>query len=319
MKTISARTLIFKVAISCAWLAPTIHAAEAQWGAKYFPNYTVTAHSGKKFRFYDDLIKGRIVIINFIYTTCTDICGLQTARMALIQDRLAERLGKDLFIYSISLDPERDTPDVLKDYASAFSPRSGWLFLTGNPAEVHQIRFKLGERSRKLSEHQNYAVLGNGRTGTWSRTSMMKDIQLFVKEVLELDPNYRGTTRTVAGKTRPDQRRRARQLKSQTGQALFVKACAACHTIGGGVRVGPDLVDVTERRRLDWLKQYISRPTRMRAENDPIALALRQQYKNVLMPYLGLSETDASDLLSYIRAQSLNWKKSGKGTTSAVR
>lgn len=296
--------------MTCACFIAPLQTVEAQWGANYFPNYTVTAHNGKKFRFYDDLIKDKIVVINFIYTTCTDICGLQSARMALIQDRLADRLGKDLFIYSISLDPKRDTPSALKDYASAFSPRPGWLFLTGEPSEVHKIRFKLGERSRKLSEHRSYAVLGNGRTGEWSRTSMMKDIPLFVEEVLEMDPEFRNKRRKPSRMSKRTVRRLSRQLASQTGQALFVKACAACHNIGGGIRVGPDLAGITERRSIGWLKQYISRPTRMRAKKDPIALELRRKYRNVLMPYLGLSEKDASDVLNYIRVQTLDWRKS---------
>ena len=317
MRTLPFRMLAATTVLSCVWLATTISAVEARWGAKYFPNFTVIAHNGKKFRFYDDLVKNKMVVINFIYTTCTDICGLQSARMALIQDRLADRLGKDLFIYSISLDPKRDTPSALNDYATAFNPRPGWLFLTGEPTEVHQIRFKLGERSRKLSEHQSYAVLGNGRTGEWSRTSMLKDIPLFVEDVLKMDPEYRNKKRIVSNTDGPGTRRLSRQLTSRTGQALFLKACAACHNVGGGARIGPDLAGVTARRDVGWLKQYISRPTRMRAKKDPIALALRQQYRNVLMPYLGLSENDASDVLTYVRAQTLKWRKLKNRSQSA--
>lgn len=315
MKAHLSRLLTVAAALYCVWQVGMMLLPEEKGRqVEYFPNHTVIAHDGAKYRFYDDLVKDRIVVINFIYTTCTDLCGLQTARMALIQDRLGNRLGKDLFIYSITLDPERDTPGVLSDFAAAFNPRPGWLFLTGQPDELHGIRFKLGERSRKLTEHQSYVVLGNGRTGQWSRTSMMRDIRLVVDDILEMDPKYRNEQRLAQHSPNPDAQELTRQLTTQTGQALFLKTCAACHNIGNGLRVGPDLAGITKRREVAWLKQYITRPGRMRAKNDPIALALRQQYKNVLMPYLGLSEIDVSDILIYIQNQTLKTQRSSEGS-----
>ena len=317
MEMMSLRALMVKAILTCAYLITPLQTVEAKRGAKYFTNYTVTSHTGQSFKFYDDLIKDRIVIINFIYTTCTDICGLQSARMALVQEYLGDRLGKDIFIYSISIDPDRDTARVLKDYASAFNPKPGWLSLTGKSSEIHHIRFKLGERSRKLSEHQNYAVLGNGRTGEWGRTSMMRDIKLLAKDILDMDPNHRNKRNNASvNSTGFNASRLSRQLANNAGQALFIKACAACHEIGGGTRIGPDLAGVTERRRLDWLKKYISQPTKLRTNKDPIALALRRQYKNVVMPYLGLDETDAAEVIAYIRSQTLNRRLSGQRESS---
>ncbi len=102
----------------------------ARRGANYFSNLPVVTHEGKRLRFYDDLIKGKIVVINFIYTSCPDICSLSTARMATVQKWLGERVGRDVFIYSISLDPERDSPDVLKAYSRpSTSVRAGCFSL----------------------------------------------------------------------------------------------------------------------------------------------------------------------------------------------
>ncbi len=90
------------------------------WGADYFPNVPLTTQDGTTVYLYDDLLKGKAVAINAIYTHCKDECPLETARMAQVQRLLGERVGKDIFFYSITIDPERDTPEVLKAYAEKF-------------------------------------------------------------------------------------------------------------------------------------------------------------------------------------------------------
>src|SRR2546427_6630678 len=100
------------------------------WGADYFPNVPLRTQEGTTVRFYDDLLKGKAVAINLIYTTCTDECPLETARMVQVQRLLGDRVGKDLFFYSISIDPRRDTPEGLKEYPQKFGVGPGWLVLT---------------------------------------------------------------------------------------------------------------------------------------------------------------------------------------------
>lgn len=277
-------------------------ASAARWDGNYFPNLPVITHEGKTLRFYDDLIKGKIVVINFIYTTCPDLCSLSTARMAWVQEQLGERLGRDIFIYSISLDPENDTPEALKAYAEAFDVPPGWLFLTGKPEDIHLIRWKLGERSRYLAEHRTDMVLGNDATGEWRRTSLMGNLQILAQEILEMDPVYRGRARPLPAAslapTRGDY-----VIEDRPGQALFLKGCAACHTIGQGRHIGPDLKGVTARRERDWLIRYLVAPDVMRAKQDPILVELAAQYPGVNMPNLGLSEVDAADLLVYLETQ----------------
>src|SRR5258706_12629219 len=103
------------------------------------PNVVLTTHEGEQVRFYDDLVKGRFVTINMMYTTCKATCPLTTANLVRVQKLLGDRVGRDLFMYSITLDPEQDTPKVLNEYAKTFGVGPGWKFLTGNADDVERL------------------------------------------------------------------------------------------------------------------------------------------------------------------------------------
>jgi len=282
----------------------------SHWGPGYFPNFVVTTHEGKKVKFYDDLIKNKIVIVNFIYTNCPDICPLTTARMAEIQQRLGDDVGKKYFIYSISLDTKHDTPEAMRKYAEAFDIGPGWLFITGNAREIGIIRYKLGERSRSLSEHRTDMVVGNDILGSWRRTSAFDDFDRAVLAIHSMDPDWiianrkrkKGKGR-ISANYNSSARRIPLTYTKQTGQALFYKGCASCHTIGKGKKVGPDLKGVTARRSRKWLEQFIMHPDETRKSGDMIAKMLRARFPGVLMPYLGVSKTDVADILTYIDLQ----------------
>src|ERR1044072_8394456 len=109
-----------------------------------FPNVTLTTHEGKKVKFYDDLIKDKIILINFMYVKCDGICPGTTANLLNVQKMLGDRVGRDIFMYSITLKPEEDTPEVLNRYAKAYKTKPGWLFLTGDPKDVELLRRSLG-------------------------------------------------------------------------------------------------------------------------------------------------------------------------------
>jgi protein SCO1 len=112
--------------LAVAMLYPATAAADnAKWGAGYFPNVTLTTHDGDEVKFYDDLIKGKIVAINLIYTTCKYACPLETARLTQVAKLLGERMGRDIFFYSITIDPDHDTPAVLKAYAQKYQVGPG--------------------------------------------------------------------------------------------------------------------------------------------------------------------------------------------------
>src|SRR4029077_2754732 len=97
---------------------------------RFFPNVELVTHEGKKVRFYDDLLKGRIVVLNLMYATCTDVCPTVTAHLVAAQKMLRERVKQEVFFYSITIKPEEDTPARLKEYAEMYHIGGNWLFLT---------------------------------------------------------------------------------------------------------------------------------------------------------------------------------------------
>jgi protein SCO1/2 len=110
----------------------------------HFPNVLLTTHQGKRVRFYDDLLKDKIVLINFMYAQCEGVCPGITMNLARVQKLLGDRVGRDIFMYSFTLKPEQDTPAKLAEYARMHRTGPGWLFLTGAPADMELLRRKLG-------------------------------------------------------------------------------------------------------------------------------------------------------------------------------
>lgn len=287
--------------VAAAITAPDASKAQShQWGEGYIPNLAVATQDGKIVRFYEDLIKNKIVIISFIYTSCTDICPLTTARLSQLEERLGDLVGRDIFFISMTVDPKRDTPERLKQFSAAFQTGPGWTFVTGDPGDIRAINYKFGERSKILSEHRNQIVLGNDATGEWQRDSAFSDLNRLVMTVRSLDPRWRDQVRAPAADPGSDT---GLAMSTQPGQALFKKICAPCHTIGVGDRVGPDLRDVTARRKPSWLSAFIQNPAKLRALRDPAAVALAEKYPAVRMPVLGLGQQDAADLVSYLAAE----------------
>lgn len=143
-------------------------------GKHGFPNVTLRTHENKTVRFYDDLVKGRHVVLNFMYASCPDSCPLQTANLALVQKALGPRVGRDIFMYSITLDPTHDTPEVLKAYAERFGVGPGWSFLTGRPEDTELLRRKLGFVDsdpivdQDKTNHIGVVLYGNDRLDRWA-------------------------------------------------------------------------------------------------------------------------------------------------------
>jgi protein SCO1/2 len=289
------RISLVLVAAAALILSAPMGAKASRWGKSYFPDVEVVTQDGKALRFYDDLIEDKVFVISFLYTTCRDFCPLTAARLSELQEKLGDAMGRDVFFYSISIDPETDTPARLKEYANTFGAGPGWLFLTGKPEDIGAIRYKLGDRSKTLSEHRNEILLGNGRTGEWARNNVMGDLNALAVTVRSMDSSWRPPTGAVrAPKTV------FYNFAERPGEALYKRLCTGCHTIGKGKRVGPDLAGVTDRRDRDWLLKFISNPQKMRALKDPVAVELVAAFPTVRMPPMSISERDAGDLLSYI-------------------
>lgn len=272
-------------------------AGSSPWDDSYFPNVPLVGHDGKVYRFYDDLVRDKIVVVNFIYTSCSNICPVVTARMAQVKDKLGDRVGKDIFFLSITIDPVRDGPEIIKQYAETYRAGPGWLFLTGEPHDIDAVRHKLGERSRTLNEHRSDVILGNDKLRDWGRDSAFQDTDLLAETIRRLDPAHQDKPRMpgslAVANTLYD-------LSKTPGKGLFIKACSGCHSIGYGNIIGPDLAGVMERRDRAWLKRYLIEPDVMRAEGDKLAVELGAQFPNVDMPALGLSPNDAEDLMTYL-------------------
>jgi protein SCO1/2 len=158
--------------------------ARAERMRQYFPNLPLQTHDGRSVRFYDDLVKGRKVLINFTFTSCTATCPRTSANLARVQDLLGDRIGRDIFIISLSIDPEHDTPAVLKEYAGHFNARPGWTFATGRIEDLNLIRRRLGlYDSPDITQHMGLLTFGNETTGKWGATPALdapKNILYFV-------------------------------------------------------------------------------------------------------------------------------------------
>lgn len=281
----------------CLIGAPEAGADSKRWSQGYFPDLPVLDQNGRELRFYDDVIKDRIVVVSFFYTRCKSICPVATARLATLADELGDKLGRDIFFVSLSVDPEHDKPDVLKGYAETFHRGPGWLFLTGKLEDMRAINAKFGERMLSLSGHRNEVVLGNDRTGEWARDSAFGDLERLSFNVQSMDPDWRPP---LAGHNSATTVSKSYELNGPPGQALFKKLCSSCHAFKVGDRVGPDLYGITSRRTREWLGRFIKSPEAMRSSEDPIALALMRQFPHVRMPDLDLTEVDVEDLISYL-------------------
>jgi protein SCO1 len=115
-----------------------------QDGAAWFTNVEVKTHDGRTLHFYDDVMKGKIVLINFFFTDCDAICPLMTENLARVQELLGPRVGTEIFMASISLQPEHDTPEVLAAYAKTYGIGPGWQLLTGKKDDIELLRHRLG-------------------------------------------------------------------------------------------------------------------------------------------------------------------------------
>src|SRR6266852_6007187 len=242
--------------------------AADRWGADYFPNVPLTTQDGTSVHLYDDLLKGKSVAINVIYTSCQDECPLETARLVQVQRLLGERMGKDIFFYSISIDPRRDTPEVLKKYAEKFGVGPGRLFLTGKPEDIKLVTKKLGlsrgSDSANKDGHTASLMVGDVPGGQWMRNSAVDNPQFLATTI----GNFLGWRDTTPKRSYAE----ARPLVLDQGEYFFQSQCSVCHTVGQGDKMGPDLLGVTARRDRAWLTRYIMAPDRMLAEGDPIAV-----------------------------------------------
>jgi protein SCO1 len=135
----------------------------------YFTDVVLTDQDGKPVRLYSDVLQGKTVVVESFFSTCTGTCPLMNATFAKIQNAVGDRLGKDVFLVSITVDAENDTPAKLKEYAGRMKARPGWMFLTGNKENVKQALHKLGLGVEARENHKNLFIVGNEPKGLWKK------------------------------------------------------------------------------------------------------------------------------------------------------
>ena len=136
---------------------------------RYFGDLLLTNQDGKQLRLYTDILKGNVVIINSFYSTCSGVCRVTIPVFKQLQESLGERVGKDVRLVSITVDPENDNPEVLRKYAAGVGARPGWDFLTGDKQTVDQVLYKLGLYAEAKEDHSNIFIVGNEPTGLWKK------------------------------------------------------------------------------------------------------------------------------------------------------
>jgi protein SCO1/2 len=133
------------------------------------PDVELLDQDGRKVRFYTDLVKGKTVAVNFIFTTCTTICPPLGATFARLQRELGARAGNDVRLISISVDPATDTPERLKAWGAKFKAADGWTLLTGPKPQVDELLRALGAATASPADHTPTVLIGNDAAGQWTR------------------------------------------------------------------------------------------------------------------------------------------------------
>jgi protein SCO1/2 len=133
------------------------------------PDITVYEQNGRRLRFYTDLVRGKTVAINFIFTTCTTICPPMTATFRRVQQQLGERNGRDIQLISVSVDPVTDIPERLHDFAAKFNAGPGWTFVTGSKTDIDSLLQALGAAVTDKNDHTPMILVGNDLAAYWTR------------------------------------------------------------------------------------------------------------------------------------------------------
>jgi len=300
--------------LKCLALAAVLLCGSAQssprWGADYFPNVPLVTHEGKTVRFFDDLIKDKVVLINFIYTHCAESCPMETAKLRKVNAILGDRVGRDVFMYSITIDPARDTPEVLHDYAEKFRVGPGWTFLTGKEEDITLLRRKLGLYIEDIqdgsNDHNLSLIMGNQAAGRWRKGSPFENPYVLAEQLGGWLHNWK-----TPAQGESDYAAAPKLRNISDGESLFRTDCSACHSIGPGdgmVLTGPNLLGVTDRRDRSWLKRWIAAPDQMLAEKDPVAIELYERFDEVTMPNMQLNDNQVDLLLEYLDAETRRLK-----------
>lgn len=167
--------------VAAALPAAARSAADREAARSYFTDVELVNQDGETMRLYSDLMDGKIVVIDSIFTTCTAVCPVLGQKMQALQEAAGDRLGDDVHLISISVDPQTDTPARLRAYGERFGAREGWYFLTGSRENVEQALAKLGYAVEDKEAHSTVILMGNEQTGLWKKTNGLSGSESLVE------------------------------------------------------------------------------------------------------------------------------------------
>ena len=153
---------------------PQVPAGSRDQIARHLPNVEFRTQDNRRVKFYDDLVKDKKILINFMYTECSGACPRTTSNLVKVHNKFGDRMGRDVFFLSISLTPDRDTPAKLKAYAEEQGCGDGWYFLNGRMDDVDRVRRSLGVYDNPdVAQHLGILTYGNEPEGKWGATSTL--------------------------------------------------------------------------------------------------------------------------------------------------
>ena len=177
------------VAKTDAVVAPkeAVSQSDNERARNYFTDTVLTTHKGNKVKFYTDMLEGRVIMINVMYTSCQGACPLMTQKLSKVSKELGDLYGKDVHFVSVSNDPERDTPEALREFAQKQAVnQNGWTFLTGPKENIDYVIQKLGLYSSQFEQHTSMILLGNTRTGHWTKINPTTPYEAIVLKLKQL-------------------------------------------------------------------------------------------------------------------------------------
>src|SRR5436305_7725055 len=163
------RGALLLLALLAAWPPPARGQAAEETTQLVIPDVAVVDQEGRPVRFYSDLVHGKVVMMNFVFTTCTTICPPLGATFAKVRKLLGERAGRDVQLISVSIDPAADTPARLKAWAQKLGGGPGWTLVTGDPEEITRLLKALGVYTPSRGDHSPLLLAGNDAQGRWTR------------------------------------------------------------------------------------------------------------------------------------------------------
>jgi cytochrome oxidase Cu insertion factor (SCO1/SenC/PrrC family) len=306
------KTLVLALLLATSASAADLHRA----GLNYFTDVELVDQNGAKVRFYSDLLAGKVVVINSFFATCNGSCPVMSAAFRKIQTALGDRVGRDVHLVSITVDPETDTPAQLRKFAKAASAGPGWRLVTGSKENVSQALRKLGLLTETKETHTAIVLIGNEPKGVWKKAFGLAGADEIVRLVAEVAAE--SSALSESEKRGRHLYRHGESLSSRPVTALVgadgateiaasAVACGSCHGVEGrGVPEGSiEPADI----RAATLANFLVTPKRRRPRYDDalLARALREgrdaaeQPLAPVMPRYGMDDRDLADLIAYLR------------------